>query len=137
MKTFRPTCLTIICTAMAVVASLHPSYAAPAAESPRELVARHLAAVKTDDVALIMKDYASDAVIVRPDGTYIGTAGVRRFFEWLAAQHRDWNSFVATQEEKGQGVVFQTNVKNGQVEVFVVRKGKIVFQVLQPVPAQP
>jgi hypothetical protein len=78
-----------------------------------------------------MQDYARNAVVVRPKEVFIGTARVRQFFEGLAAEHRDWMSFIVTQEVKEEGVVLQTEVKTGKVEVFVVRNGKIAFQTME------
>ncbi len=98
--------------------------------SPKQVMTHHIAVVKNDDVDGVMKDYASDAVFVTPTMTYIGADEIRKFFEELVAQHRDWKTYNVTQEEKAHGVVLQKEVKTGKVEVFVVRNGKIVFQTL-------
>ena len=95
-------------------------------------MAHHIAAVKKDDVAGVMEDYAVDSVLVTPATTFIGAARIRTFFERLAAQHRDWKDYIVTQEVEEDGVVLQKNVKTGKVEVYVVRNGKIAFQVLPP-----
>ena len=105
--------------------------AAPPPLSPKEVMAHHIAVVKKDDVAGTLTDYAENAVVVMPTGTYIGAGNVRKFFEELAAQHRDWSTFEVTQEVQNDGVVLQHNVKTGGIEVFVVRNGKIVFQAVQ------
>jgi len=93
-------------------------------------MAHHIAVVKKDDVNAIMEDYAADAVFVTPTATLIGTESIRKFFEQLAAEHRDWKTYNVTQEVKTEGVVLQKEVTSGRVEVFVVRHGKIVFQTL-------
>jgi hypothetical protein len=110
--------------------SLGAAVAAPPATSPREVMAHHIAVVKKDDVDGVMQDYAADAVFVTPTETLIGTASIRKFFEHLATEHRDWKSYNVTQEVKTEGVVLQKEVTSGKVEVFVVRHGKIVFQTL-------
>jgi hypothetical protein len=99
--------------------------------SPVEVMAHHINMVKRDDVEEVMKDYAANAVVVLHGQTYIGTPDVRKFFENLAAEHRDWNSYAVVQEVREDGVVLQREVKTGQVEVYVVRGGKIVFQTRQ------
>jgi hypothetical protein len=99
--------------------------------SPKEVMAHHIAVIKKDDVDGVMADYAENAVIVMPTGTFIGAGDVRKFFVSLAAQHRDWSTFEVTQEVLNDGVVLQHNVKTGGIEVFVVRSGKIVFQAVQ------
>ncbi len=106
--------------------------AAPPVPSPKQVMAHHIAVVKSDDVDGVMADYAADAVFVTPTETYIGAASIRRFFERLAAEHRDWKTYYVTQEVKADGVVLQKESKSGKVEVFVVRDGKIVFQTLPP-----
>ena len=108
-----------------------PMDAAVAAHSPKEIMAHHIAVVKKDDVTGVMTDYGENAVVVMPTGTYIGVANIRKFFESLASQHRDWSTFEVTQEALDGGVVLQHNVKTGGIEVFVVRNGKIVFQAVQ------
>jgi len=105
--------------------------AARAPLSPKEVMAHHIAVIKKDDVDGVMADYAENAVIVMPTGTFIGAGDVRKFFVSLAAQHRDWSTFEVTQEVLNDGVVLQHNVKTGGIEVFVVRSGKIVFQAVQ------
>lgn len=104
--------------------------AGPPADSPEAVMAHHIAVVKRDDVDGIMQDYAADAVFVTPTETLIGAADIRKFFEHLATEHRDWKAYNVTQEAKAEGVVLQKEVKTGKVEVFVVRHGKIVFQTL-------
>jgi hypothetical protein len=104
--------------------------AAPPAAAPKEVMAHHIAVVKQDDVDGVMQDYAADAVFVTPTETIIGAADIRKFFEHLATEHRDWKAYNVTQEVKTEGVVLQKEVKSGKVEVFVVRHGKIVFQTL-------
>ncbi|HEY2015013.1 MAG TPA: nuclear transport factor 2 family protein, partial [Bryobacteraceae bacterium] len=106
--------------------------AEPAAASPKAVMAHHIAAVKQDDVDAVMKDYAGDSVLVTPAATFVGAANIRKFFERLAAEHRDWSTYVVTQVVEADGVVLQKNVKTGKVEVYVVRDGKIAFQTVPP-----
>ena len=121
-------CAALVCACAAQLVSA----AVPRAASPKQVMAHHIAAVKKDDVDGVMEDYAVDAVLVTPTGTFIGAARIRTFFERLAAQHRDWKDYIVTQEVEQDGVVLQKNVKTGKVEVYVVRNGKIAFQALPP-----
>jgi ketosteroid isomerase-like protein len=102
--------------------------AADPVASPERVMAHHITAVKKDDVEGVMQDYAADAVIVTQTTTFIGAANIRKFFEHLAAEHRDWKTYEVTQEAKSDGVVLQKALKTGKVEVYVVRHGKILFQ---------
>ena len=122
--------LTLAATVLVIACSWGAVVAATPAASPREVMAHHIAVVKKDDVEAIMSDYAADAVFVTPTATFIGTADIRKFFEHLATEHRDWKAYNVTQEVKAEGVVLQKEVTSGKVEVFVVRHGKIVFQTL-------
>lgn len=125
--------LTIACLALLCASMAHGAAAAtPAPVSAKQVMAHHIAAVEQDDVEEVMKDYAADSVLVTPAATFIGAANIRKFFERLAAQHRDWKTYVVTQEVKADGVVLQKNVETGKVEVYVVRNGKIAFQALAP-----
>jgi hypothetical protein len=105
--------------------------AADASRFPQRVMAHHIAVIKKDDVDGVMADYAENAVVVLPAGTFIGFAKIRQHFESLAAQHRDWSTYNVTQEVLDSGVVLQHRVETGGVEVFVIRNGKIVFQALQ------
>jgi len=123
--------LTVACSVLFLMCNSAISAAAAPATSPKAVMLHHIGVIKSDDVDGIMQDYARNAVVVRATETFIGTARVRQFFEGLAAEHRDWKSFIVTQEVKEDGVVLQKEVKTGKVEVFVVRGGKIVFQTMQ------
>jgi hypothetical protein len=111
--------------------------AADASGSPKNVMAHHIAVIKKDDVDGLMADYAEDAVVVLPTGTFIGLVKIRQHFESLAAQHRDWSTYNVTQEVLGSGVVLQHRIETGGVEVFVIRNGKIVFQALQSAGQSP
>jgi len=124
--------LTVAVTALLLGCILESVAAAAPVASPKQVMAHHIAVVKNDDVDGVMADYASDAVLVTPTETYIGAAGIRRFFKQLAAEHRNWTTYIVTQEVKAAGVVLQRDAKSGRVEVFVVRHGKIAFQALPP-----
>jgi hypothetical protein len=115
---------------LVLACSVGAAVAPPPTASPKEVMAHHIAVVKKDDVDGVMQDYAADAVFVTPTETLIGTASIRKFFEHLATEHRDWKSYDVTQEVKAEGVVLQKEVTSGKLEVFVVRHGKIVFQTL-------
>ena len=117
--------------ALFLTAPMDVALAASKPQSPKAVMEHHIVFVKKDDVEEIVKDYARDAVMVMPAGTFIGIDDVRKFFVALAAQRRDWSTFDVTQEVKEHGVVLQRVVKTGAVEVFVVRNGKIVFQATQ------
>ena len=122
--------LTLATTILVLGCSWGAALAVPPEASPKQVMAHHIAVVKKDDVNAIMEDYAADAVFVTPTATLIGTESIRKFFEQLAAEHRDWKTYNVTQEVKTEGVVLQKEVTSGRVEVFVVRHGKIVFQTL-------
>ena len=121
--TVAATVLMIACASAAVAAD-------PPATSPQAVMAHHIAVVKKDDVEGVMQDYAADAVFVTPTETIIGSAAIRKFFEHLATEHRDWKAYNVTQQVKTEGVVLQKEMTTGKVEVFVVRHGKIIFQTL-------
>jgi hypothetical protein len=114
-----------------LVVTMEAAVAAGSALTPKEVMAHHIAAIKKDDVDGVIKDYAENAVVVMPAGTYVGLANIRKFFEGLAAEHRDWSTFEVTEELLDNGVVLQHTVRTGGIEVFVVRNGKIVFQAMQ------
>lgn len=48
--------------------------------SAQEVVEAHLAAVAQGDLAMILKDYRDDVVIVTPQGVLEGPSGVQAFF---------------------------------------------------------
>ena len=49
--------------------------------SPQEVFSDHLAALSKRDVAVILEDYAKDAVLISPQGPLEGLAGVEAFFD--------------------------------------------------------
>ena len=51
------------------------------ARSVQQVLDDHVAALLAGDVAKLPADYAHDAVLVTPDGAFVGKEGVRSFFE--------------------------------------------------------
>jgi ketosteroid isomerase-like protein len=129
MKSVKLSILVISC---ALVMSNGVTLATASLPSASKVMAHHLEAVEKDDVDAIMADYANDAVVVLPEGLFIGRHAIRQFFQSLAAQHVDWKAAKVTQEVKAEDVVLQHNLTSGASEVFVIRQGRVVFQSYLP-----
>jgi len=120
---------------------------AAAADAPSQVMSRHLQAVKAGNVDAVMADYASDAVLVAPrdmvtpSGVFAGRNEVRKFFVWLADPARlpGVRSLVGDNDMIAPDVVVlrwtqfkDTPQQFSGRDLFVIRKGKIVFQTINP-----
>lgn len=120
-----------------------------ATKEPAQIIADHIRAAKAGDVSAVIADYADDAVVVTPpgmaspSGVYSRKAHIREFFSWLASPAN--LPAVKTMETSTEMVApdvvimrwtqFKGTPKevNGR-DVFVIRRGKIVFQSVEPKP---
>lgn len=111
---------------------------------------RHVANMKSGNIAGIVADYAADAVVVTPagmvspDGIFVGK-DVRKLFDVLAApKNVPGNKTMETSyQELGQGTTRMTWVQFkgtpkevSGYDVFVVRGGKIAYQTVIVNPAR-
>jgi ketosteroid isomerase-like protein len=127
------------------VATLPCSQAAT--KAPAQIIADHIRAAKAGDVWAIIADYADDAVLVTPpgmaspSGVYSRRTHVREFFAWLTSAPNlpGVKSMETSTETVAPDVIIMrwTQFKgtpqelNGR-DVFVIRRGKIVFQSVEP-----
>jgi len=127
---------------------------APKADSlmtPRQLVERHIKGVQTGDLDMAVQDYADDAVVMAPPGAFpagtaslessvvIGKANIRKFVASLmdkehaaGAKGMIWRLESAPE---GATVMHWTQFKGtpqeiSGMDIFVVRDGRIIFQVV-------
>jgi hypothetical protein len=126
--------------------------AAPAPTSEADMqaaIARHVKAVKAADLEGVMADYADDAILVStpgmvtPQGTFVGKANTRKFFEWLftpailpgAQSMTTANEIVGPNTLLFRWTQFPGTPKEVKgFDIFVFRAGKIVFQTSAPMP---
>ncbi len=139
--------LAILIAALAFASAAHAADAttSPAAGASGQLLQKHLAAFLQNDLDAVVSDYASDAVLVAPEGTYEGPEQIRQFFRKLMQQFPKGSSTLALDRTAFHGdlVYFTWHGKTPTLDVpfatdtMVVRGGRIVKQtfagVLQPV----
>ena len=106
-----------------------------------ELLARHGAAMATQDIDRVMTDYAEDAVLIDPSGVSHGAAAIRRSFSHLFSlgltmtaptrifiegeiAHLVWRSEAGRPGRQG-------------AETLLIRGGKIVAQTVYEVEPAP
>ena len=111
-----------------------------AAES--SVVDHHVASMKAGDLAAVMADYAPDAVVVTPEGTFSSSgvfvgADVRKVFAILTSKDNAAavKSMQSRFDHPGSGVTVMhwvqfkgTPKQVSGHDVFVVRRGKIEYQ---------
>jgi hypothetical protein len=111
-----------------------------AAES--KVVDHHVASMKAGDLAAVMTDYAPDAVVVTPEGTFSPSgvfvgANVRKLFVILTSKDNapGMKSMQSRFDHPGPGVTVMhwvqfkgTPKQVSGHDVFVVRHGKIKYQ---------
>lgn len=116
--------------------------AAPAHAAEPTVVDHHVASMKAGDLAAVMSDYAQDAVVVTPEGTFSPSgvfvgADVRKVFAILTSKANApaMQSMQSRFDHPGPGVTvmhwMQFKGTPKQVsghDVFVVRHGKIEYQ---------
>jgi hypothetical protein len=129
--------------------------AAVSAATPGQVVQHHVAMMKKGDLAGIMSDYASNAVVIAPPGlvpgqpakgvgVLVGAANARKVFVTLT--DKDHHPGVRTMETRiapgGQDIArlrwVQFKGTPQQVsgeDIFVIRNGKIAYQAILPDPA--
>ncbi len=108
--------------------------AAHAADTPDQVVARHVAAFQRHDWTAIMRDYADDVVALLPDRAVEGKPALLAFFQSM--DKAPAKMVFQAKQVKAVGDMGSTEwVANpgtpGAVkghDVFIVRNGKIVFQ---------
>ena len=124
-----------------------PSDAQPM--SPQAVVEQHVQAMKTGDIAIIMRDYADDAVVITPQGlvsdqtpktgpgVFSGVDDAQRVFATITQPaNMDAVKGMETRiEPKGEDIAFLhwtmskgTPDELSGVDVFVVRDSKIEYQ---------
>jgi len=124
-----------------------------AARTPVKVVEDHVAAMKTGDLELIMKDYDENTVVITPQGlvadqapstgpgVYSGIDNARKVFATLTNEQNigPVSSMVTRVEPHGDdgAFLYWTQLKGTPQEasgtdVFVVRNDKVVFQDIIP-----
>lgn len=125
---------------------------ATSAATPAQVVQHHVAMMKKGDLPAIMSDYAANTVVIAPPGlvkgqsakgvgVFVGSANARNVFATLT--DKDHHPGVRTMETSispgGQDIVrlrwVQFKGTPQQVsgeDVFVVRGGRIAYQVILP-----
>lgn len=111
----------------------------PAQRTPVQVVEHHIEALKKADIDQLVADYASNAVMVLPTGTFSGRVEIRKMFETYFAHDNPHLAWEATAEPRGNGVVIEhwtvyrgrPNESSG-TDVIVVRGGKVVFHTMGP-----
>ena len=104
--------------------------------STSEVLDRHLNFFAKRDVAGILADYSSDAVLFTPTGSLKGTAAIKPLFQALVSEFAKPGSSFAVQHrsiEGDHGYILWTaetadNSYEFATDTFVVRNGKIEAQ---------
>ncbi len=114
-------------------------FAAPAPQTPEQIVNHHLTAAGAGDANAVARDYADDAVLIMPDNTYKGRPAIRSVFEQLLAKKAPPLVVKRKVFEGDVGyLTWSMNAgKPGEVDgsdTFVVQNGKIVAQTVMMVP---
>jgi hypothetical protein len=142
-------------TAAAVVVSLAAPLAAQ--QTSKAVLDHHVMAVKQGNVDMVMADYADDAVLITPHGivpgqtdvsgndVFAGKTNIRKFFVVLGDKDHlpDVKSMEATFQTLGSDVTLMRWVqyKGTPKEVrgtdtWVIRNGKVIFQMVAVEPAK-
>ena len=102
--------------------------------SPQEVFADHLTALAKRDVPLILKDFASDAILISPQGALEGLAGVEAFYSQALGGLPDVEFTITSSVFGGDALLARWtatatagNVNDG-VDTFVFADGKITLQ---------
>jgi len=129
---------------LAVAAALLISGTAQAADTPSEVVARHMAAFNKGDLAAMMADYADDAVVLQSGTAVQCKAAIQALFVRIAAPPpagapRRQLTTTKLWQEGDVGFVNWTGGPISGTDQFLVRDGKIRVQVvfMAPPPAPP
>ena len=134
----------MIRSGLAVATALLISGTARAADTPSEVVARHMAAFNKGDLAAMMADYADDAVVLQSGSAVQGKAAIQALFARIAAPPpsgapRRPLTTTKLWQEGDVGFVNWTGGPINGTDQFLVRDGKIRVQVvfMAPPPAPP
>jgi len=120
-----------------------------AADTPKQVVQRHVAMVQKGDVNAVMADFAADAVLVASPGVFSGTRpaseatatdgnkNIRKFYEILTDKDHfaAAKSMVSQIEQLSDEVALLhwkqfpgTPQEVSGLDIFVVRNGKVAIQ---------
>jgi len=131
----------------------------PAAQSPAamQVLNHHITAIKAGNLNDLMADYADDALVIAPHGlvpgqkdvygvdVFAGKENVRKLFAVLtdAAHLKDIVTMTQTFEDRGHDTILMhwtqhkgTPQEAHGTDVWVIRNGKVVTQVLTAEPAK-
>jgi ketosteroid isomerase-like protein len=121
--------------------------ATAAADTPQVVYDRHVANMKVGNLEGVMADYADDAVVVAPPGiagapgVFVGKDNVRKLFTVLTDEKKSPGVRVMEETSKMLGddtLLMRWAQYRGTpqavtgTDVYVVRNGKIAFQVVTP-----
>jgi ketosteroid isomerase-like protein len=103
----------------------------PATETAtRRIVMRHVAAMTAREVDAVMSDYAADAVLINPAGTYVGTTAIRAVIRKIAASSMRLDAPARQIYEGDIGYLVWPSGSGAtgteRVETLIARDGKIV-----------
>jgi ketosteroid isomerase-like protein len=131
---------------LAALAAMLVGGTAQAADSPSDVVTRHMAAFNKGDLPAMMADYADDAVVLQSGAAVQGKAAIQGLFARIAAPPaggapRLQLTTTKLWQEGDVGFVTWTAGAIGGTDQFLVRGGKIVVQVVfmsgAPTPPPP
>lgn len=78
-----------------------------------EVIARHVAAVRTGDPDGMAADYACDAVLVRPDRTHRGRSEIRAYFATVSCRLGDGRVQFGDTTVSGSTVTIRWRIDGG------------------------
>lgn len=120
--------------ALTATAALLMAGTAQAADSPTDVVTRHMAAFNKGDLAAMMADYADDAVVLQSGTAVQGKPAIQALFARIAAPPAGGAKLQLTTtriwEEGSVGFVTWTGGPVSGTDQFLVRNGKIQVQVV-------
>jgi hypothetical protein len=128
------------------------------ADSAEVILDRHVAAMKTGDLAAVMADYADNALVIAPHGIAPGEVDMGGFNVFDGKDHISRLFAVLTNKENAAGMASMTTTYEARgndvtlmrwvqfagtpqelsgTDVFVIRDGKVLSQavLLNPPPA--
>ena len=119
---------------LAAAAALLIAGTAQAADTPSEIVARHMAAFNKGDLAALLADYADDAVVLQSGTAVQGKAAIQALFARIAAPPANGPRRQLTVgriwEEGRVGFVNWSGGPVSGTDEFLIRDGKIAVQVV-------
>jgi hypothetical protein len=119
---------------LAAAAALLITGTAHAADTPSDVVARHMAAFNKGDLTAMMADYADDAVVLQSGTAVQGKAAIQALFARIATPPAGGAKLQLTTtklwQEGDVGFVTWTGGPISGTDQFLVRGGKIHVQVV-------